>query len=194
MKIEKVWVLVVLMAVPQWLWAQTEGFALSFGGAASMAYTSIPLKPNGGFGLSGDLEYDCLDGFGAGLDIGLVEYIAPTGQADMKSAWADLTARLFPFPASGLGRPYWRMGFGFSPFVAGLFGDYWPNYAAAQLGGPASSAAIYWNAQTSIGYRFFLSQNWALDTEAQYNLFWPPAAPLLQTLSLQTRLVLFLGK
>jgi len=194
MRIKKIWMLAVLLTAPQWLGAQPEGFALSFGGLASKAYTSILLKPNGGFGVSGALEYGFSDWFSAGVDVGLVEYIAPTGQADMKSAWADLTGRFFPFPASGLGQPYWQVGFGFSPFVAGLFEDYWPNYAAAQSGLPLSSGVIYWNAQTSLGYRFFLSPNWALDTDAQYNLFWPPATPRLQTLSFETRLVLFLGK
>jgi hypothetical protein len=194
MRIKKIWIFALLIVAPSWASAQPEGLALSLGGVASKAYTSIPLKPNGGFGITSTLEYGFSDWFSAGIDGGLVEYISPTGQADMKSAWVDLTGRFFPFTASGLGQPYWQVGFGFSPFVKGLFEDYWPDYVSHQLNGSVPSNAIYWNAQTSIGYRFFLSRNWALDTDVQYNLFWPPVTPRLQTLGVETRLVLFLGK
>jgi hypothetical protein len=192
--VKKIGYILFFCICPAFLWAQSEVFSLLFGGVASKAYSSIPLKPNSGFGISSALEYGFSDWFSAGIDAGLVEYVAPTGQADMKSAWVDLTGRFFPFTASGLGQPYWQVGFGFSPFVKGLFEDYWPDYVSHQLNGSVPSNAIYWNAQTSIGYRFFLSRNWALDTDVQYNLFWPPVTPRLQTLGVETRLVLFLGK
>ncbi len=107
--------------------AQTEGFSLSLGGVAAKGFSSFKLVPDGGFGVCASMEWGLTPGWDAGFEAGLVEYLAPSGETDMKSAWLDLIGRFFPIEDSPLGLPYIRAGFGFSPFIKGLFDDYWPD-------------------------------------------------------------------
>jgi hypothetical protein len=77
-----------------------------------------------------------------------------------------------------LGEAYLEGEFGVSPYITGLFTDYWPDYAAANFGtsaGPASTGAINWNAKIGVGYLFRLGGPWALDLGAHYSRYWPPA-------------------
>jgi hypothetical protein len=190
----KRWWILILILWPSAALADPPGFSLSLGGTASKSYAPVPLRPNGGFGVIGGVEYGFSNWFSGGLSGGLVEFISPPGDEDMKTAWLDLTGRFFPLADSPLGRPYWELGFGISPFIAGVYSDYWPDYAAAKLGQPLRAGVVYWNTQTSVGYRFHLGPQWALDTEVQYNVFWPPSDLVLQTLGFDARLVWFFGK
>jgi hypothetical protein len=182
------WVLFFLV-LPAGVLAQPRGFSLSLGGVAAKGFTSFNLVPDGGFGVCASVEWGLAPPWAAGLDAGLVEYLAPSGQGDMKSAWLDIVGRFFPLADSSLGLPYVRAGLGISPFIPGLFEDYWPNYAA-HYGYAGSSSQVNWTGQAALGYRFHLEGAWALDAGARWDIFWADEGTPLQTLGLEARAVL----
>ncbi|HET9870698.1 MAG TPA: hypothetical protein VFR02_09420 [bacterium] len=183
-----VWLLLA-WAAPAGLWAGPGWVTVSFGGTAAEVCAPLPLPPHGGLGVRGAFEYGPEEWTSLGLDFGLAEYIAPSGQQDMKSAWMDLTAAFFPWGPLGSDRPYIRLGFGLSPYIGGLFEDYWPDYASRRLGRPEKAGNPYWTAQAALGYRFALDRRWALDLGMRYDRFWPPVDLPLQTLGVETGLV-----
>jgi hypothetical protein len=150
---------------------------------------SLPTGANSGLGLGGMVDYRVSKFFDFGLSTGFVEFIAPTGNGDMKTVWLDLMGRFFPLPASSFGEPYLQLGFGFSPYIGGIFEDYWSYYAAQNMGQPTSPGSFYGTTDVSIGCLFPLGGDWSLDSGIQYDVFWPPTNLLLQTFSLRTGIV-----
>ena len=163
--------------------------SLSLETVGALAFTSVPLVPSQGLGLEASAFYRVSDFFAAGFTSGLVEFIAPRGQQDTKTAWLDISEKFFPLRKTSWGEPYAQLGFGFSPYIGGVFEDYWPFYAGQNFGKQTPSDTVYWNAQAALGYLFTVQKDLSLDLGVQADLFWPPGDLLLRTLGLRTGLV-----
>ena len=177
------------LCLPGLTWAKTGQLSLTVDILGALPNLNLPSGANRGLGFSGTADYRLTDAFAFGLTGGMVEFLAPTGSEDMKTTWLDLMGRLYPLPKSPLGEPYLQLGFGFSPYIGGIFEDYWSRYAATNLGAPTGSGTVYLATQGAIGFLLSLGEDVSLDAGIQYDLFWPPTNPLLQTYSLRLGLV-----
>lgn len=161
--------------------------------AGALPSLDLPSGANKGLGFAGTADYRLSDAFAFGLTGGMVEFLAPTGNQDLKTTWLDLMGRFYPLAPSTWAEPYLQLGFGFSPYIGGIFEDYWSHYAAQNLNAPTSSGSIYLNAQAVLGCQIYLVEDMALDAGFQYDVFWPPSDPFLQTFGFRAGLVRSFG-
>ena len=173
--------------------AQTGRLSLTVDVVGALPSLNLPSGANQGLGFAGTADYRLSDDFALGLTGGMVEFIAPTGNQDLKTTWLDLMGRLYPLAPSPGAEPYLQLGFGFSPYIGGIFEDYWSHYAAQNLNASTPSGSIYLNAQGILGFQFYLFGDMTLDAGFQYDIFWPPANAFLQTLSVRAGLVRSFG-
>lgn len=150
---------------------------------------SMPSGADHGWGMGASAMYRGDGPFSIGLDGGMVEFIAPTGKQDLKTVWLDLIGRACPFPRGFWGEPYFQMGMGVSPYIGGVFENYWPDYAAQEFGWKTDPGTVYFTQQVAVGTVFSLANDLGLDTGLQYDLFGPPWQGPLSTFGFRAGMV-----
>lgn len=163
--------------------------SISLDGLADWPNFNMPSGANYGLGVVGSLEFRGQGPFSIGLNSGMVEFLAPTGQQDLKTLWLDVMGRAYPLPVGFFGEPYLQLGVGVSPYLGGIFEDYWPQYAARYLGWKTDPGTVYFTGQVALGTVLPLDKDLGLDTGLQYDLFGPPWQGSLDTLGFRAGMV-----